>query len=260
MQDLQETQDRLQAADNSAHAELRKLRQEIETVATDDVSVYADALTSGETPPKARAARIKDRVRDLELRVIPGIDEATWRFVHEVRAVLRPDADESYKRLLDKELPRWQAPATGRRDQPAPPQHLKPRPRDILAWVEAGIGRVDRFFAEAAEKAERDDRKRKATNAVNAAQAAYNGEQRRLLDEREAAMSPTARNAFAVAQAKAQTPPWPDFDRRAWLEANGLLEDYDYVQPGARIQVKGGRSTPVEFVPASDLQPASTEA
>lgn len=258
MEDLQETQDRLQAARNSAHAELRTLRTEIETATTDDVAAYADALASGGTPPKARAQKIKERVKDLELRVIPAVDEAMWRFVATVRDELRPDADDHYRSLLNAELKRWQPPDTGRRDQPARPQHLKPRPKDIVQWVEDGIKRIDSFLAEAAEKADRKERQRRAAAAVNNAQAAYDREQREALDAREAEMSPTARNAFRVAQLKSQAPPWQPFDRRAFLEREGLLEDYGWVQGGNTIEVKGGRETRIEQVPAAEL--AATNA
>jgi hypothetical protein len=257
---MQDTHDRLVGADNAARAELRKLRREVETVAADDVAAYAAALAAGETPPKARAAKIKDRIRDLELRVVPGIDEALWHFVTEVREGLRPNADDDYRRLLDKELPRWQPPDTGRRDQPTPPQHLKPRPRDIVQWVEDGIGRVDRFLAEAAEGAGRKERQKKAGAAMYAAEREYDREQRERIEAEEADMTPLQRNNRMIAQQTRGSVPWPPFDRRAWLEANGLLEDYGWTQGGGVIEVKGGRQQKVEFVPASDLQPASTEA
>lgn len=258
MTDLQETEARLQAADNSAHAELRKLRQEIETVATDDVAAYADALTEGGSLPKARAAKIKERVRDIELRVIPGIDEAMWRFVAQVRDELRPDADDNYRSLLNAELKRWQPPATGRRDQPVQPRHLKPRPKNIVQWVESGIGRVDRVLAEAAEKADRKERQRKATAAVNRAQAAYEREQRQHIEEEESRMTPLQRNNRQLAQQKTGSVPWRPFDRYEFLKREGLLEDYGYVQPGQTIQVQGGREQRIEQVPASEL--AATNA
>jgi hypothetical protein len=259
MTDLQETEARLYAADNSAHAELRKLRTEIDTVATDDVAAYAEALGEGQPLPKAKAAKLKDRIRDLELRVIPAVDEAMWRFAGQVREALRPDADDNYRSLLDKNLKRWDRPNTGRPDQPAPEQHATlRRPTSIVSWVEAGVERVDRQLAEWDAKAEREERKRAATRAVDRAQSAYNSEQRRLLDEREAKMTPLQRNNFLIAQSRSQSPPWPDFDRRAFLEREGLLEDYEWVHGNGGFSVKGGRSIPVEQVPASEL--AATNA
>jgi hypothetical protein len=89
MTDLQETDARLQAANDSTYAELRKLRGEIDTVTTDDVAAYAEALAEGGTLPKPRATKLKERVKDLELRVIPAIDEAMWAFACRARDELR---------------------------------------------------------------------------------------------------------------------------------------------------------------------------
>ncbi len=89
MTDLQDTEARLQAANDSTYAELRKLRGEIDTVTTDDVAAYAEALAEGSALPKPRATKLKERVKDLELRVIPAIDEAMWAFACRARDELR---------------------------------------------------------------------------------------------------------------------------------------------------------------------------
>jgi hypothetical protein len=250
---LQETEKRLRAADAKAYAELRTAREALETAGRDDVDAAASALLAGAAAPKARAGKLSERIRDLEVRVIPGIDEALWRFVGQVRDELRPDADDNYKRLLSAELKRWQPPDPGRRDRPAPTQHLQPRPKDVVSWVEAGIDRIDRMLSKKRDEAERAERKRAAQRKVDRAQSVYDQEQRIKLDEEEARMSPETVNSRRLNRQRNGAPPWRPFDRFAFLQREGLLEDYGYVQPGAVVQVKGGRSILVEQVPASEL-------
>src|SRR5580704_13692140 len=107
MEDLTSTEKRLRAADAKAHAELRTAREALETAGRDDVDAAASALLAGDDVPKAHAQHLRERIRDLEVRVIPGIDEALWRFAAEVSERLRPDADDNYKRLLKADLKRW---------------------------------------------------------------------------------------------------------------------------------------------------------
>jgi hypothetical protein len=320
MTDLQDIEDRLQAANDSTYAELRKVRGEIDTVTTDDMAAYADALIEGGTLPRPRAAKLKARVTDLELRVIPAVDEAMWTFAcraleelrrhvplgpeqqarwdelghhlsaledkkremvgrriyilraegqqsglvlgpekeaqlaeleaehesythHEEDAVLRAqlDADRTLRGRYEQQLKRWQPPDTNRRDQPAIPQHMQKRPKSILAWVESGVALMDRELDAEGRRQDKKARQRAAADAVDKAQAEYNKEQQRLLSERQALMTPEARNAQIAQQERMQSPPWPEFNRFQWLSKHGLLDDYGYVGQGQAARIPATR-------------------
>ncbi|HEY3959609.1 MAG TPA: hypothetical protein VGL68_03765 [Solirubrobacteraceae bacterium] len=255
---LKETEARLRATDNGAHASLRTKRKELETAAADDVAAASAALLAGEAVPKPKAVKLHAEVRDIESRVLLAVDDALWGLAGQVREVLRPDADDGYRGALDKQLKRWQKPDPKNPNVPAQTQHLKPRPKDIVAWVEQGVSNLDRLLDEQREKDERAERKRAATERVNAAQSEYHREQSIAYDERESRMTVTARNAARIAADKAQTPLWPPFNRLAFLEREGLVEDYGWTQHGVRVQ---GRETKVEQVPAAEINATNaTEA
>ena len=244
---LKETEARLRAADSNAHASLRTKRTELETAAADDVAAASAALLAGESIPKPRAVKLHAEIRDIESRVILAVDEALWGIVAEVREAVKPDVDEQ---ILTKNLRRWQPPDPGRKDRPAPTHNLAHRPADVVDWVLGKIAAVERSQAKRHDEAERAERKRAAEVAVNRAQTLYNAGQQRLLEEADARKTPTAR---MHAQVSRQAQPWAPFDRRAFLEREGLLEAYGYVQPGQSIQVQGGNRQEVEFVPASEM-------
>ncbi len=218
---LRETEVRLRATDNSTHASLRKARHDLDNVRGDDREAYATALLAGGTLPKARAVKLRDQIRDYEVRVIPGIDEALWMLARQVRETIRPDLDPSTHRTLDTELRRWQPPDTYDPSAPAPERHLAPRPDDIVQWVVDGIARLERFIAEQEAKAEVDRRKKEAYRRVQVAQGIHDRAERQRIGE------------WADAHQFANMPPgWPiQFDRKKFLEDEGLLEDYDYVEP-----------------------------
>lgn len=218
---LRETEARLRAADNSTHAALRKARHDLENVRGDDRQAYAVALLAGDSLPKARAVKLREQIRDYEVRVIPGIDEALWMLARQVRETIRPDLDPSTHRTLDKELRRWQPPDPHDLSAPAPERHLAPRPDDIVQWVVDGIARLERFIAELEAKAETDRRKKAAYGRVQKAQSEYDRQERQRVGE------------WVESHRFANLPPgWPiPFDRKKFLEDEGLLEDYGYVEP-----------------------------
>jgi hypothetical protein len=260
MQDLRETETRLRAVDSGLHASLRTKRTELATAAQDDVAAASAALLAGADVPKPRAAKLHDEIRDIEKRQLLAVDDAMWQLAGQVRDALRPDADAAYRSMVDRQLRRWQRPDPKNVGEPSPTRHLARRPRDIVAWVEQGIANVDRLIAEQKEKDERDRRKRDATNAVNSAQAAYEREQSIAFEERLARMSVTARTA-AELEAKKSTP-WAPFDRRAWLEREGLTADYGWRAPGQSITVQGNPDAvrAMHAPPARETAPATTSA
>lgn len=218
---LRETEVRLRATDNSSYASLRKARHDLENVRGDDREAYARALLAGGALPKARAVKLREQIRDYEVRVIPGIDEALWMLARQVRETIRPDLDPSTHRTLDAELRRWQPPDTHDPSAPAPERHLAPRPDDIVQWVVDGIARLERFITEQEVKAEVDRRKKEAYRRVQVAQGIHDRAERQRVGE------------WVEAHQFANLPPgWPiPFDRKKFLEAEGLLEDYGYVEP-----------------------------
>jgi hypothetical protein len=255
--DIKKTEATIRKMEADVKSEFADLRQKAVTAQKADVDAYAEALAAGAPVPKATASKIKERMRDIEMRVLPSADESLWLLVPKVREAVKPDVKEQF---LTQNLKRWQAPDPHRRDQPSPTQHLAHRPMSVVDWVLSRIAAVKVSEAEQQEKDDREARKRAATERVNQAQSAYNAEQSILLHEKQERMSPTARNAAIIAQNKSQSPPWPDFDRRAFLEREGLLEAYGWVMGGGSIEVKGGNGQEVEFVPKEALMPASTQA
>lgn len=255
--EIRKTEANIRQTETEVRQELADLEQKVDTSAADDRAAYAEALAAGAAVPKPTSARIKDRIRDIKMRVLPGTDEALWTLVPKVVEAVGPNVNDQ---ILTKNLCRWQRPDPGRCDQPSPTQHLAHRPMSVVDWVLSRIAAVKVSEAKQQEKDDREARKRAATERVNQAQSAYNAEQSILLHEKQERMSPTARNAAIIAQNKSQSPPWPDFDRRAFLEREGLLEAYGWVMGGGSIEVKGGNRQEVEFVPKEALMPASTQA
>ncbi len=221
IEDLKETEVRLRAADNGAHASLRTERRELENVRGDDRNAFAEAILAGDTLPKPRAVKLRETIRDLEVRVIPGIDEALWMLARQVREAIRPDLDPSTHRKLDTELRRWQPPDTHDLSAPVPERHLAPRPDDIVQWVVDGIAKLERFIAEQEAKAETDRRKKAAYGRVQKAQGEHDRKELQRVGE------------WVEAHPFTNLPPgWPiPFDRKKFLEDEGLLEDYGYVEP-----------------------------
>jgi hypothetical protein len=249
--ELRETEARLRAADSNAHASLRTKRTELETAAADDVAAASAALLAGESVPKPKAVKLHAEVRDIESRVLLAVDDALWQLAGQVREALRPDADSEYRRQLDRQLLRWQKPDPKNPNVPAQTQHLRRRPKDVVAWVEQGVSNLDRLLDEQREKDERAERKAEATRRVNRAQSAYHREQAILYDEKEKGMSVTARTAARLQADRSQQPLWPPFDRLAFLEREGLVEDYGWTQRGVTVQ--NARETKIEQVPAAEL-------
>jgi hypothetical protein len=240
---LRETETRLRATDNGAYASLRTKRQELETAAADDVKAASDALLVGEGIPKPRAVKLQAEIRDIESRQLLAIDDALWQLTGQAREALRPDADDEYRRQLDRQLKRWQAPDPRNPNVPAQTQHLARRPKDVVAWVEQGISNLDRMLDEQREKDERAERKCDAERRVNEAQSKYHREQSIAYAEKESKMTVTARNSVRIAADKSQQPLWPEFNRLAFLEREGLVEDYGWTQHG--INVKNERTREV---------------
>jgi hypothetical protein len=246
--EIRKTEANIRQAEVEVRQELADLEQKEDTSAADDRAAYAEALAAGAAVPKPTSARIKDRIRDIKMRVLPGTDEALWTLVPKVVEAVGPNVNDQ---ILTKNLRRWQRPDPGRRDQPSPTQHLAHRPTSVVDWVLGRIAAVEASEAKQREEDEREERKRVATERVNRAQADYDREQSILLNEREAKMSVTARNAAVIARNKSQTPSWPKFNRLEFLEREGLVEDYGWTQHG--VSVKGGRERVVEQVPASEI-------
>jgi hypothetical protein len=251
--DIRKTEQTIRQTEAEVQQERAELRRKVDTAAADDRRAYAEALAAGAAVPKPTSATIKDRIRDIEQRILPGCDESLWLLADDVVLEIEPDVDPQ---VLRKNMHRWQPPDPGHKDRPSPTHHMEYRPTDIVDWVLGKIAAVERSEAKRADESERAARKREAERRVNAAQAAYNAEQQRLLDEADARKTPAQQMHARVTRQRA---PWRDFDRHAFLEREGLLEDYDYVQPGALIQVQGGNEQRVEQVPRSEM-PTGTNA
>jgi hypothetical protein len=218
---LRETETRLRAADNSTHAALRKARHDLDNVRGDDRDSYAAAILAGGALPKPRAVKLREQIRDYEVRVIPGIDEALWMLARQVREAVRPDLDPSTHRKLDTELRRWQPPDTYDPSAPAPERHLASRPDDIVQWVVDGIAKLERFIAEQEAEAEKDNRRKAAYKRVQVAQGVHDRAERLRVGE------------WVEAHPFTNLPPgWPiPFDRVKFLEDEDLMADYGYVKP-----------------------------
>jgi hypothetical protein len=245
--DIRKTEATIRQTEAEVRQERAELLRKVDTAAADDRRAYAEALAAGAAVPKPTSAKIKERIRDIEQRVLPGCDESLWLLVDRVIEAVQPDVDLG---ILRKNLRRWQPPDPGRKDRPAPTHNLAHRPACVVDWVLGRIATVEASQAKRHDEAERAERNREAERRVNRAQTLYNAEQQRLLEEADAKKSPAARMHAQVAR---QAQPWAPFDRRAFLEREGLLEDYGYVQPGQSIQVQGGNHQEVEFVPASEM-------
>jgi hypothetical protein len=229
----------IRTTDDAAQKELRKLRGDVDTVNRKDVDAYALALLDKQGAPKAAAKDIRARMKDLELRVIPACDEALWLLRDRTISSLRPDAEERWLLRLKGQLQRWAPPKfiidpSGVLDAPraANPAHAE-RPADIVAWVEHGIERIERFDEEHREEEARKDRQRAAKAAVDNAQAADEREFYRRYEEEERT---SARKRHAPA------PPYPGFNRWKWLKDHNLLDDYEWVQSGTVVQAQGPAS------------------
>ncbi|MHB8240681.1 MAG: hypothetical protein ACYDHN_01700 [Solirubrobacteraceae bacterium] len=264
--DLREVEARLRAADSSMHASLRTKRAELETAAADDVAAASAALLAGDEVPKPRAVKLNAEARDIESRQLLAVDDALWQLAGQVREVLRPGADPDYRRRLDRQLLRWQKPDPKNPNVPPQTQHLKRRPKDVVAWVEQGVENIDRGIEEQRVKDEIAERKAEATRRVNEAQADYHRAQAIAYAEEEARMSVTARTAARLRADKNQQPLWPPFDRLAFLRREGLEADYGWVQGGQHIEAKGSREdvSAMHAGPArestADTSPQWTEA
>jgi len=260
---LKETEARLRAADSSMHASLRTKRAELETAAADDVKAASAALLAGETVPKPRAVKLHADVRDIESRQLLAVDDALWCLVEQVVDTVKPDVD---RRILAKNLLRWQKPDPRNPNVPAQTQHLKVRPKDIVSWVLSRIAAVERSQAERRAEDEIAERKAEATRRVNLAQSEYHRQQAAAYAEEEARMSVTARTAARLQADKNQQPLWPPFDRLAFLRREGLEADYGWMQCGQHIEAKGSREdvSAMHAGPArestADTSPQWTEA
>lgn len=243
-QDLQHTESVIRAADTAAHAELRTLRAEVDAAAWKDIDAFAQALVHRQGAPKSTAGRIRERIRDIEVRVIPGTDEALWQFRDRVITVLRPEAEEMFLKRLRAQLRRWAPPKfasdpfnvlpTPRAEHPA---HAE-RPDDIVAWVTNGIERIERDDAEREVQKDRDERQRAMAARLLTAQGAW---EREFYDREreEEERSPI----LAVAHATRTTSPLnPDEFRARWLAKHDPHNDYGYVTPGQVVQVKNDRN------------------
>lgn len=245
--DIRKREALIRLTEATVREERAELRRKADTAAADDRRAYAEALAAGGAVPKPTSAKIKQRISDIEQRILPGCDESLWLLADDVVLAIEPDVDPE---VLRKNIRRWQPPDPGHKDRPSPTHHLEYRTADIVDWVLGKIAAVEASEAKQLEKHEKDLRQKEATKRVNEAQAKYNAEQQRQLEEADARKTPAAR---MHAQVSRQRAPWPDFDRRRWLEEHDLLDAYDYVQPGALIQVQGGNRQEVEFVPRSEM-------
>jgi hypothetical protein len=218
---LRETEKRLRAVDSSSHGALRKAKRELENVRGDDRDAYAVALLAGDTLPKPRAVKLHEQIRDYEVRVIPGIDQALWLFARQVREAIRPNLDPATHRQLDTQLKRWQPPDAHDLSTPAPTQHLDRRPDDIVQWVADGIRNLEQFISEHEAKAEKDRRQKAAQARVNQAQAEHNRIEGKRVGE------------WVEAHPHSNLPSgWPvPFNRAKFLEDEDLMDDYGYVKP-----------------------------
>src|SRR5271154_2933772 len=92
--DLRHREATIRAADNAAHAELRKLRASVDEAHEKDVSAYAQALVDGQGPPKAMASHMRESMKRIETLVIPAIDESLWLLRDKAIVGLRGNAEE----------------------------------------------------------------------------------------------------------------------------------------------------------------------
>ncbi len=227
---LRETEKRLRATDSNAHASLRTKRREAETAASDDVAAASAALLAGDTVPKPRSVKLHAEIRDIESRVLLAVDAALWGLAAEAREVLRREADRDFRRRLDVALPRWQPPDPRNPNVPAQTQHLARRPQDVVSWVEHGIAKLDAQDADQAERERVRERYEYAKRMVDAAQVEHNAREKARMDQ------------FSEEHPYANQPPPTLFNRAAFLEREGLAEDYGLITKGQAFEPKMGKA------------------
>jgi hypothetical protein len=258
--DLRATEARIREAEADALAELSGARAALETAGRDDRAAYAAALAAGdELPEEGRTPKLIAQIRDIEKRRLPAFDDALWLVAEQTREAVRGAVPVDRFRSMK----RWNPPhAVNDPSQPAATRHGQHRPLDVVAWVQGVHDVVVRAEREQMEKHEKDQRFKEAKRRVDAAQREYNGEQDAAFQQRLDAMNPQARTALiSRLNSGASSAPYPQFDRHAFLEREGLLDDYGWTQPGSAIRVQGGRETRIEQVPASEMHATnSTEA
>lgn len=251
--DIRQTEAAIRDADTAARKQLAELLRTVDTAQQSDIDAYAQALAEGvPSVPAAKARKDKERIKDLELRVIPANDEALWLLVPKVVEAVQPSAD---RRLLDKNLRRWAKPKIVMDPfgvLPATRANDTPRPADVCDWVLSRIAAVERSEARKRAEDDAEESKREATRLVNKAQAEYERGCEAALAAEEELMAPAAVVARRLRFDNGSSLPWPPFDRYAWLNREGLLDAYGYVQPGQLIQVQGKR----EAVSAMHAGPA----
>ena len=168
--DIRKTEQTIRQTEVEVQQERAELRRKVDTAAADD---RRDTLRRWlrAAVPKPTSATIKDRIRDIEQRILPGCDESLWLLADDVVLEIEPDVDPQ---VLRKNMRRWQPPDPGHKDRPSPTHHMEYRPADIVDWVLGKIAAVERSEANRADESERAARKREAERRVNAAQAEYN--------------------------------------------------------------------------------------
>jgi hypothetical protein len=260
---IRSTEATIRTTEAEVREELADLKRRVDTAVVDDQRAYAEALAAGVAVPKPTSATMKDRIRDIEQRVLPGTDAALWMLVDDVVQEVEPPVDPG---ILRKNLLRWQPPDPGLRDRPTPTRHLAHRPGDVVDWVLGRIEAVEVTEAKQRRKDEDEALHREAERRVNYAQAEYVREQTIAYEESLAAMSVTAAFSTRLADSKRGYDPWPPFDRKAFLDREGLTLAYNWVQGGQHIEVKGNRAavSAMHAGPARELAPDtgpnSTEA
>jgi hypothetical protein len=266
----------LRKGEFEARHELRDITDRIDGAAEHDIAVLAEALRSRQALPAATRRKLRDRLDDLQARVLPAYDESLWLLADEVRTVLVPDTDSPDARRLRQNTPRWKA--VPRRTDPQgilPEPHGSRRPDSVVSWVVAAHEAVLRFQEQRREEAEEQRRFDAMTRAANRAKDEH--------DREVAARTP--------AQTGVAGPPPDIFDRLAWAQrtpAEGVDPGRtwyevlrDHKQPHLRLVdatdrrprvkgerrdsgggpgVLGGCEIEVDLVPREAMMPAATEA
>lgn len=237
--DLKATEARIREAEADALVELAGAKAALETAGRDDREAYAAALTAGESPPdEARTPGLIATIRDVEKRVLPAVDDALWQLAQDAREAIREGGIIEVAAF--KQMRRWALPhAVNDPSQPAAMRHGATRPPDVVAWVAHMHGLIVQAIAKADAERKKDERFKEAKRRVDRAQSEYEAEQDQLLNESLDGLPPGAR-LQRIASFNAGARPYPEFNRYAFLKAEGLLEDYRWVQPGSTIRVLGG--------------------
>jgi DNA-binding protein H-NS len=234
--EIRSTEATIRTTEAEVREELADLKRKVDTAVVDDQRAYASALAAGAAVPKPTSAKMKDRIRDIEQRLLPGTDAALWLLVDDVVLEIKPPVDP---RILRKNLLRWNPPDAGLRDRPAPTRHLAHRPADVVKWVLGRIAAVETLEVRQRRRADDEALHRDAERRVNAAQAEYVRKESIAYEESLNAMSVTAANAARLKDSKSPTAPWIPFDRKAFLDREGLTAAYNWVQGGQHIEVRG---------------------